>query len=33
VLAERVDYLEGVGLVDPGCRHEELVVIRGHRMP
>jgi release factor glutamine methyltransferase len=33
VLAERVDYLEGVGLVDPGCRQEELVVIRGHRMP
>lgn len=31
VLSERADYLEGIGLVDPGCRQEELVVIRGRR--
>ncbi len=31
VLAERVDYLEGRGLIDPGCHLEELVVIRGQR--
>ncbi|MGW0658408.1 HemK2/MTQ2 family protein methyltransferase [Streptodolium elevatio] len=28
VLTERAPYLEAVGLVEPGCREEELVVIR-----
>ncbi|HEV2778712.1 MAG TPA: HemK2/MTQ2 family protein methyltransferase [Actinophytocola sp.] len=31
VLWSKVDYLEGHGLIEPGQRHEELVVIRGDR--
>jgi release factor glutamine methyltransferase len=31
VLRSRVDYLESHGLIEPGQRHEELVVIRGDR--
>lgn len=31
VMRERVDWLESVGLIEPGQRHEELVVIRADR--
>jgi release factor glutamine methyltransferase len=30
VLCSRTDYLEHMGLIGPGCRNEELVVIRAH---
>ncbi|SFA94027.1 release factor glutamine methyltransferase [Amycolatopsis marina] len=31
VLTERIDYLQEAGLIEPGQRHEELVVIRADR--
>ncbi|MGW0658264.1 HemK2/MTQ2 family protein methyltransferase [Streptodolium elevatio] len=31
VLTERAPYLEAVGLIEPGCREEELVVIRADK--